>query len=103
MNLLIEATDKSFEEKVYALFFTAVIAMDLSEQDPFDFILDTYGDQLPIQLKLAISHEGDKLKHISNHVKKNIKKLKQLAKTSDTTRALINSLYEKPLELRKLT
>lgn len=101
VNLQICESAIETDQKYYALFFTAVTAMDLGEKNPFDFMLETFGDKIPLQVKLAISHEAEGLKHLSNHVTKNIKKLKQTAKASHSTRSLIEMLYEKPIELKQ--
>lgn len=103
INIKIVDSSHSDDIKLYALFFTGVTAMELSYEDPFDFLLAEYGDKLPIQLKLGISHESEKLQHLSTYVKRNLKKLKQLAKASKSTRNLIESLYKEPLDVRKIT
>lgn len=103
INLKITDSDYDSNIKIYALFFTGVISKELGYKDPFDFLLSEYGDKIPLPLKLGVSHESEKLEHHSAFVKRNLKKLKQLAKASETTRSLIESLYKDPLDVRKIT
>ncbi len=103
INIYIDDAAISDKEKMYGLFFAGAIAMDLKVRDPFDFLLDKYKNILPIQLKLAISHEAQRLEHMSSNVKKTVKKLNQARRKSKAIEHYVQTLYKKPLRVEKIT
>lgn len=100
LNVNIDDAECTEDEKLYGLFFVGVIAMDLGVKDPFDFLLEKYNSRIPIQLKLALSHEAKRLKHISSYVKKSIKKFHQNTRGNVSLNKHIEILYSKSINSR---
>lgn len=103
INVYIDDSDIDDDLKLFGLFFAGVISMDLNINNPFDFLIAKYEDKLPLQIKLAISHEATKLKHVSSCVKKSIKKLNNTVKDSKATKHYIETLYKTPINIKKIT
>lgn len=96
---LMISDDKQIDlnSKVYSLFFLSVIGLDLNRKDPFDFLINEYGNRLPIQLELAINFESKELK-IQSKALKNINKriLKNLQKNQNYN-SIANNLSKIPI------
>jgi hypothetical protein len=107
LNICIDDSDIPEEQKIIGLFFAGVIAMDSKYKNPFDFLISKYDDKIPIQIKLAISHEAERLEHISTYIKKSQKKFNKIIKDSKATRFYIESLYITPIgetkDIKKIT
>ena len=87
------------EEKAFALFFLDVTFIELGRQSPFDFLLEEYGKVLPIEISLAISHEGDRLKNRTRLMKRQDKKVHRLLESA-LQKQKIKELYDKPIKLK---
>ncbi len=101
-NVILNIDDSAEADivKVYALFFTGVISIDLNNDEPFNFLIDKYSTKMPLNIKLAINHEGENLENQSIVLKKQIKKIRRLMRTLD--RKEIESLYRQPISLKTI-
>ncbi len=85
------------EEKAYAVFFLSVAAIDAGKTAAFDFLLGEYAGRLPIDIALALSHEGDRMKLKSEVVKKQDRRIRKALKADPALREQLDRLYEVPL------
>lgn len=92
--------DKIEEEtKIYALFFIAVIFIELGRENPFDGLIDNFKNKLPFPIQFAIMYESKDIKLHSHIIKKQVKHLKSILKHS--SKELINYLegiHTKPIK-----
>lgn len=90
-------TTNPSEEEFIKLFLLRNSCLALGEDTAFDELLETYSDDLPIYLRLAIKHESqgeDRESHLANKFNK---KLTKQLKSSGGTRQMLSKLYEIPI------
>ncbi len=88
------------ETKAYALFFLNVAYIDIEgieEGQTFDFMLERIHDALPIELQLALVHEGKKKKDRTKLMRKQERNLRRVLPTGDVRRSFMEALYDRPL------
>lgn len=100
--LRVSGGDYSGIEKAYALFFLNLTFIELKKVESFDFLLEDYAKHLPIELTLAIHHEGDRLASEANMnktrlMKKQDKKVRRLYESAIQAQKL-KELYEIPIK-----
>lgn len=89
------------ETKIYALFFTAVVYLELGNDDAFDYLIDNYRTALPLNLQFALHYEGSHVVNKSKHLKKILQHFRR--KLSDMPRNKIEQLHERPVAFKKIT
>ena len=84
------------ETKAYALFFLNVAIIDLDPSRNFDFLLERYSKELPLEVQLALGHEnkGEKLTALA---KKQDRHLKRRLRVNKPLREYIKKFYEQPV------
>ena len=95
--LLIDADSISDDIKAYAIFFLNVAYVDLGGEESFDFLLKGHSENLPIDLALAIGHEGEDLKTRTALMRKQDRRIRKLLRRNPSLRAHIKAMYEKPI------
>ena len=86
----------SSETRAYALFFLNVTMIKLDPSKNFDFLLERYSRELPLELQLAVRHESAGMK-LSSLVKKQDKQLQRSLRANKPLRAYIRNMYEQPV------
>ncbi|TQM10467.1 hypothetical protein FB548_2670 [Pseudoxanthomonas sp. 3HH-4] len=64
----------------------------------FDTLIEKFGDSLPITVKLAIGHEADRMKLVSDRVKKLERNLRRTFQAHKGSREYLRKLYEIPIK-----
>ncbi len=100
--LQIEDRDIDEKTKCVALFFSSVVALDLEIPNPFDFLIKNHKNDIPLYINFGLLYEGENLKHHSEFLKKQLKKMKQNLKMSPATARYAEALHEKSIEYKKL-
>lgn len=73
------ATEPGLDEvRPYALFFLSVARIELKEEGGFDYILEELKGTLPLDVSLAIRHEGANLKDRSKLIRKHDKRVQAM-------------------------
>lgn len=90
----LERGDNS-ECKALALFLLTTAYQASGGDLRFDELIEGYGADLPTVVKLAITHESDRMKEISDRVKKMERNLRKAFQNSDD---FINRLYNVPIK-----
>ena len=85
-----------------AIFFLSVISRDLDEKACFDFLIQNYHQDLPLEVELGIRHETNDDRQRSHLVKKLDQRMVRSLKASPSLQKLVSSLYERPLRSNKL-
>lgn len=83
------------ETKAYAIFFLNVAIIDLDPSKTFDFLLERHGD-LPLEVKLALKHEGADMKPTTLW-RKQFRHLRRMLKGNKSLKEYIDRLYEQPI------
>lgn len=90
------------ETKAYALFFLNVTYLDISgkknDQDTFDFMLKRVKHALPIELQLALGHEGEKAKERTKLMRKQDRYLRRILPKGGARKSFFKELYDLPLK-----
>jgi hypothetical protein len=84
------------EDKAYALFFLNVAYIDLGAPGAFDFMLKGLGDNLPIQVALALRHESDHMKNATALLRKQQRHLRKTMRDNRPLHEKIKDMYEAP-------
>ena len=98
--LQIDDSSLGDETKAYALFFLNVAYIDIPSKDDeetFDFMLKRVGKALPIDLQLALGHEGTKIKERTKLMRKQDRYLRRILPKGDSRETFLKDLYERPL------
>ncbi|MDE0102757.1 MAG: hypothetical protein OXN89_10290 [Bryobacterales bacterium] len=88
------------ETKAYALFFLNVAYIDIGGKDneeTFDFMLKRVGSSLPIDLQLAIRHEGKKIKERTKLMRKQDRYVRRILAGSSDRKVFFRNLYDRPI------
>jgi hypothetical protein len=87
----------SDREKIYSLFFMSVIGMELENGDPFDFLLEKYGKNLPQPIELAVRYEAKKIKEQSQLLKGLFKRVTRNLRTNKSYNISATNLHERSI------
>ena len=91
------------ETKAYALFFLNVAYIDIprteGKEETFDFMLKRIKDALPIDLQLALGHEGKNIKERTTLMRKQDRRLRRIRPHGTIHDLLTKNLYERPVNL----
>ena len=96
--------DSSLEEetKAYALFFLNVAYIDIpkpNKNETFDFMLKQVKGALPVDLQLALRHEGKDVKERTTLMRKQDRRLRRILPRGTAHDMFIKNLYEQPVRL----
>lgn len=82
-----------------AIFLLSVIARELDDKYCFDYLIENYEKDFPVEMALAIRHEThDDDAQRSRLVKKLDQRVNRTLKASPAIRDLMESLYQKPMQ-----
>ncbi len=94
-------SDNSLEQevKMYSIFFISTILIELGKENPFDGLIDSFGDKLPFPIQFGILYESDNIEKHSKVLKKQEKHLDRILKHSGIKlRNYIEQIHTKPLK-----
>ena len=96
--------DSSLEEetKAYALFFLNVAYIDIpkpNKNETFDFMLKRVKGAMPIDLQLALKHEGKDNKERTLLMRKQDRRLRRILPRGNAYDMFIKNLYEQPVNV----
>jgi hypothetical protein len=100
--LINESKEYDIETKAYAIFFLNVTYIDLKGTDSFDFLLQDYLKQLPIDLSLAVDHESKGLTR-TRLMKKQDRHVKFITSDNRSLKSQIEVMYHNPLTKKLIT
>ena len=98
--LRIDDSSLDEETKAYALFFLNVAYIDIGDRgnsESFDFMLKRVQKALPIDLELALGHEGKKLKERTALMRKQDRHLRRVLSRGNAGDRFVRDLYERPV------
>ena len=98
--LVIDDSPLDDETKAYALFFLNVAYIDISSkgnEETFDFMLTRVRNVLPIDLQLALGHEGKKIKQRTKLMRKQDRYLRRILPKGVAREAFFKDLYDRSL------
>ena len=85
------------------MFFLNVAYIDIprtdDKEETFDFMLRRIKDALPIDLQLALGHEGKNIKERTTLMRKQDRRLRRIRPHGNTGDLLIKNLYKRPVNL----
>ena len=85
------------EESAIALFLLTTAYRESGGKLRFDELIEGFGDALPLVVKLGIGHEADRMKMLSDKVRRMEKHLRRSVTVSPASQAFFKSLYETPV------
>ena len=97
--LRIDDSSLEKETKAYALFFLNVAYIDISEGETFDFMLSRIQKDLPVDLQLALVHEGKSVKERTKLMRKQDKRLRRILPRGNALNMFMKNLYERPVNV----
>ena len=100
-TLKIDEFEEDEDTKLYALFFSSLISLELGNSEPFEFLINNHKTDLPLNLQFGFYYEGTKLKDTSKLVKKQVKRIQRILK--NLPKKDIKSLHENAISLKKIT
>ena len=86
------------EVRAYAIFLLSVAYIDAGRGQSFDWLLEDFKGYLPLDLSLAVCHEGDALEARNKGMKKLRKRVSAILQ-DDKARAQRDKMYERPIAL----
>lgn len=95
-NTATKLIDGDTRTSAYAIFLVAVAYIDAGRGQSFDWLLEDFKGELPLDLRLAVGHEGDALKARN----KAIKRLRSNIRAAFKDRAFYDEtkkMYEQPI------
>ena len=100
--LRIDDSSLEDETKAYALFFLNVAYIDIpksGKSETFDFMLSRIQKALPVDLQLALWHEGKNVKERTKLMRKQDRRLRRILPHGNTFnfKMLMKKLYERPV------
>ena len=95
--LRIDDSSLENETKAYALFFLNVAYIDIGEGETFDFMLSRIQEDLPVDLQLALWHEGKNVKERTKLMRKQDRRLRRILRRGNTLNMFMKKLYERPV------
>ena len=90
------------ETKAYALFFLNVAYIDIpkaGKNETFDFMLSRLKNDLPVDLQLALGHEGKNIKERTKLMRKQDRRLRRIMPRGSAYELLMENLYKRPVNL----
>ena len=97
--LRIDDSSLEKETKAYALFFLNVAYVDISEGETFDFMLSRIQKDLPVDLQLALGHEGKNVKKRTKLMRKQDRRLRRTLPRGNALNMFMKNLYERPVNV----
>ena len=97
--LRIDDSSLEKETKAYALFFLNVAYVDISEGETFDFMLSRIQKDLPVDLQLALGHEGKNVKERTKLMRKQDRRLRRILPRGNALNMFMKNLYERPVNV----
>jgi hypothetical protein len=82
------------EEAAIALFLLAIAYRESGGSLRFDDLIEEFGDALPLVVKLGIGHESERMKVLTDKVKKMEKHLRRNAQASAASNEFFKNLYD---------
>ena len=95
--LQIDESSLEEETKAYALFFLNVAYIDIGKKETFDFMLSRVQKALPIDIQLALGHEGKKVKERTALMRKQDRHLRHILPRGNAYAMFIENMYERPV------
>ena len=100
--LQVEESSLDYDTKAYALFFLNVAYIDIDDRgnnETFDFMLRRIQKALPlpVDLQLALGHEGKKIKERTKLMRKQDRRLRRILPVGDANKTFIKDLYDRPM------
>ena len=98
--LRIDDSKLEHETKAYALFFLNVAYIDIANRgndETFDFMLKRVKEALPVDLQLALGHEGKNIKERTRLMRKQDRYLRRILPSGDAGKAFMKDLYDRPV------
>lgn len=96
------ATQIEEESKAYSLFFLNVAYIDIpksNEDETFDFMLSRVKKALPIDLQLALGHEGKNVTERTKLMRKQDRRLRRILPRGKARKLLMEDLYDRPVNV----
>lgn len=90
--------DEDDQLRAYAVFLLSVAYIEAGRGDSFDWLLEDFEGHLPLDLSLAVCHEGDELEARNKGMKKLRKRVSAILR-DDKARAQRDRMYERPIAL----
>lgn len=84
--------------RAYAVFLLSVAYIDAGRGKSFDWLLEDFKGHLPLDLSLAVCHEGDALEARNKGMKKLRRKVSAILQ-DDKARVHRDRMYERPIAL----
>ena len=98
--LRIDDSSLEDETKAYALFFLNVAYIDIrrnGKRETFDFMLSRLQKTLPVDLQLALGHEGKNVKERTALMRKQDRHLRRILPRGNALDLFLRNLYERPV------
>ena len=89
--------DSLSERNAVALFLLDAAYKEAGGELRFDDLIEKFGESLPIAVKLAIGHEANRMKLISDRVKKMARNLKRAFRQNKGSAQYLHQLYKVPV------
>lgn len=89
--------EQGTERNAVALFLLAAAYKEAGGQLRFDELIEKFGESLPLAVKLAIGHESERMKSISDRVKKMQRNLKRAFRQNKGSAQYLHKLYKIPV------
>jgi hypothetical protein len=84
------------QTRAYAAFLTSVAYIDAKPGESFDWLLEEFKGDLPLDLRLAVGHEGEALKARSKYIKR-LRRNLDAAFKDRSFHEQVKKLYDQPI------
>lgn len=91
--------DEDAQQRAYATFLVSVAYIDAGGGDSFDWLLEGFEGYLPLDLRLAVWHEGDELNSRNKAIKKLRRQIEGTFKDNPGFREKVKQLHERPVAM----
>lgn len=95
--LIVIDSDEPSTVKAYTLFFLNVTHIELGASESFDFMLEEFKENIPIDIQLALRHEGNNLSQRTALMKKQDRAIRKALKNNQLLKNTVSDMYDKPL------
>lgn len=85
--------------KVYSLFFIKSTCAEIGFENPFDFVIEKYNNNIPLEISLALNYENKDIKNKSLLMKKLDRRLSRTIKGNPALKEKIKEISDKPIRL----
>lgn len=89
--------EEDAQVRAYAIFLVSVAYIDAGRGDSFDWLLEGFKGYLPLDLRLAVWHEGDELEARNKAIKKLRRNIETTFRDSRGFREKVKQLHERPI------